>query len=272
MSNLRNRIGLPALILNHPANQGQRGRALVRSALFQARARLTHQPLEVRIGQARMLAHIGVHTSTRVVYGSPPDWNEMCAWKRLLSPGDRFIDVGASVGIYSLWAADLGASVVAIEADAASVELLKMNLALNPNFAVTVVQAAASDRPGKVGFTVGMGAVGSIGQGVEVDATTLDVVLADGRARGVKIDVEGFEHIVLQGAASALADQRVDIWQLEWNRRSVNALGTDRQPVADMLETAGYVLARPDRDGILHPAPDTDFGADMFAVLPHVLG
>lgn len=268
---LRIRAGMVPLILNHPANRGKGGRVLVASAALYARSRLTGKPIETQVGGARMLAHVGVSTSTRPVYGSPPDWNEMHAWKRLLSAGDHFVDVGASVGIYSLWAADLGASVTAIEADPASLDLLRENIALNPGLDIKVVAAAVSAQPGRIEFNVGQWGFGSIGAGREVDAVTLDGILGDGYARGVKIDVEGYEQQILEGATRVLAERRVDALQLEWNQRSLSAVGADRRPVADMLEGAGYVLTRADEQGCLHPVPNLDFGADVFAVLPSVL-
>lgn len=272
LGKMRNRAGLPSLIARHPANQEAPGRALARSAWFQARSRATGRPMEVDIGSARMLAHIGVHPSTRVVYGSPPDWNEMHTWKRLLDPGHRFIDIGASVGVYTLWAASLGARVTAVEPDAPSVRLLRENLALNPGLDVEVVEAACADAPGRVSFTVGQWATGSLGEGVEVEVVTLDDLVGDDTVRGVKVDVEGFESVVLAGASRVLTERRVEAFQLEWNKRSVAAVGADREPVADLLRDHGYVLARSDHEGFLYPLSDVGFGADVFAVQRHIMG
>jgi hypothetical protein len=46
---------------------------------------------------------------------------------------------------------------------------------------------------------------------------------------------------------------------------SEQVLGTDRQPVADLLAQHGYQLYRPDPAGQLVPISDLGFGPDVFA-------
>jgi hypothetical protein len=58
----------------------------------------------------------------------------------------------------------------------------------------------------------------------------------------MKIDVEGNERLVLEGASRLLGDGRVDLIQLEWNTMSETALGEDRAPLAAILHEAGFRL------------------------------
>jgi FkbM family methyltransferase len=264
---LTTRMRLPRRIWNHPANERARVRALVRAATFQARGRFLNQPTEVQVGNATMLAHVGWPSTSRVVYANPPDPHELYAWERLLRPGDLFIDVGASVGLYSLWAAGLGARVVAIEADSESVTKLRENVGLNPGIHINVIAAAAADIDGQVNFAGGNRATSSLGTGIRVRAVTLDTVLDGQYAQGVKIDVEGFEDIVLSGATNSLEAQRVGVFQLEWNRRSLAAVGTDRRPTWNLLVKHGYRICRPTVDGRLVELDGfAEFGSDVFAV------
>jgi FkbM family methyltransferase len=53
------------------------------------------------------------------------------AWRRVLEPGQRFVDVGANVGLYTIWALDVGASVIAIEPIDDNLAQLERNLVLN---------------------------------------------------------------------------------------------------------------------------------------------
>ena len=50
-----------------------------------------------------------------VAIANPPEWEEMQAWGKILGKESLFVDVGANVGTYSIWAADLGARVIAVE-------------------------------------------------------------------------------------------------------------------------------------------------------------
>jgi hypothetical protein len=95
---------------------------------------------------------------------------------------------------------------------------------------------------------------------------TLDDVIGDRPVRGVKIDVEGAERLVLDGARETLASGAVTVFQLEWNRLSERLLGEDRVPVVTLLESYGYGFFRPDADGRLRPVDARPFGPDVFAV------
>jgi FkbM family methyltransferase len=219
----------------------------------------------------RMWVHLGSAAATKVVYGCPPDWPEMQAWKRLLRPGDLFIDVGANVGTYSLWAAGCGAEVIAVEPDAVTAQRLRDNVALNPGAPISCVEAAAADREGTIQVTEGQDTLNRIGPGREVKATTLDALAANREVAGIKIDVEGFERLVLEGASRLLTEPRVRVWQLEWNSASTEALGEDRQPAAEILRKAGYLFVHPDDHGRLQVTDPSGYGADIFGVLPAVL-
>jgi FkbM family methyltransferase len=168
----------------------------------------------------------------------------MLVWANRLHRGDLFVDVGANVGSYSVYAAELGASIIAIEANPDLVSRLRENLAVN-DIAGEVHQLALADHTGTVRFDTSGDAIGHISeQGTEVPCDTLDNVLDGRRAAGVKIDVEGAERLVLMGAAETLADHRVGCLQLEWNARSRDLLGESREPVCELLWKHGYVLHR----------------------------
>lgn len=59
-----------------------------------------------------------------------------------LRPGSRFLDVGAWIGPFSLFAASLGARVLAVEPDPAAATRLLANRAANPDFDIELVSAA----------------------------------------------------------------------------------------------------------------------------------
>jgi hypothetical protein len=60
---------------------------------------------------------------------------------------------------------------------------------------------------------------------------TIDTLLGERTAAGIKVDVEGFEIEVLRGCHRALSTRRIMLIQLEWNMGSMAAIRTDRRPV-----------------------------------------
>lgn len=266
MSALGDGVRLLEWIWDHPANRSHRIRALARAISFQARGRLLKKPTLARIGRtAFMEVQLHATGASKALYANPPDWPEMVVWGQRLRPGDLFIDVGANAGVYALWAADLGAAVVAVEPGRRASQWLLRNIELN-GLPITVVDAALTDFEGTVGFDSSGDSVGHIGGPEVVVATTLDAVLGQRRAEGVKIDVEGYERLVLQGATAALREHRIGCIQLEWNQCSQVALGEERSATADLLARFGYRLHRPGNDGRLHPIADLAFGPDVFAL------
>lgn len=256
---------------NHPANRGHRTAALFRLAAFHCRGRLLHRRSCVPIGEhSRMWADLAVVSTIHAVVANPPDWETMQAWRNLLKPGDLFVDVGASAGSYSLWAADRGARVIAIEPNATARALLDANATLN-DYRFEILDAALGAECTTAGFTSQLGTsnhLTSIDEGVPVSLRTLDDVIGDQFVAGVKIDVEGAERLVLEGAQIALGEARIAVLQLEWNRSSMSLLGEDRSPAAKLLLDHGYRFFRPDGKGRLMPAAFDTFCPDIFAAAP----
>jgi FkbM family methyltransferase len=203
--------------------------------------------------------------ASKVVYANPPD-PEMLVWRQVLRPGDLFIDVGANIGSYAIWAADLGAEVIALEPADDTFELLRENLELN-GYPIQAIHAAAGASSGYARFATGGDTTNRIDPTGESEAriVTIDSVIKAREAAGMKIDVEGFEFEVLKGCERALSEHRINLIQLEWNRASESALGVDRRPLAALLAAHGYKLFRPDRSGALVPLTDLGFGPDVFA-------
>jgi FkbM family methyltransferase len=259
--------GVLRFVWRHPANSGQRVRAVLRAIGYQARVRLLRRRAVARLGD-RSLLWVDAHrtAASKVIYANPPDLPEMLVWRRVLRDGGLFVDVGANVGSYTILAAELGAEVIAVEPAVDTFGLLSENIALN-GYRVQAVQAAAGRQCGTARFTSGLDAVNRLAaDGPAVtELVTVDSLVGDRQVTGMKVDVEGFEIDVLHGAARALTERRIGLIQLEWNEASWSAVGTDRGPVAELLAGHGYRLYRPDASGRLIELADPGFGADVFA-------
>lgn len=124
-----------------------------------------------------------------------------------LKIGDRFVDVGANIGAYTLWVAKIigpQGKGIAIEPQPKVLARLRANLALNPDFNVHVFPCGAGPNEATMHLSVGStnegGASVATDQGgaasVEVPIRPLlDMVheAAFDRIDALKIDIEGFE-------------------------------------------------------------------------------
>lgn len=142
----------------------------------------------------------------------------------VLSPGDTFYDVGANIGIYSVWAARLvgpTGAVRAFEPVPTTTEWLRRLVAANGIENVEIIAVAVSDSSGRVSMQAVPGASGLsrvVSEAEEVDRpetqlTAESVTLDQFHGLGppptlVKIDVEGAEPRVLAGMAELLGSVR----------------------------------------------------------------
>jgi len=242
--------------------------------MFQAYARIFNRPLKIRVGaRSKMFAHLHFSATSEVVYANPPSI-DLLVWSRYLEAGDLFIDVGASAGVYTIFAIERGASVIAFEPNAKAAVLFRENMKLN-NYSPEFHEIALSDRQGAIDMTFDLDVANHLmfvpdertRDVRKVPTRTLDQVIGHRQVAGVKIDTEGAERLVLMGATGALTEQRIGLLQLEWNYASMKVLGETRRPVAEMLVSAGYRLMRPNLQGqLVHPVTSYEFGRDVFAV------
>lgn len=170
---------------------------------------------------------------------------------RMIHSGDVVFDIGANVGFYTLLAASrvrVDGVVVAFEPLRQNTHFLRRHLRINRFDGVRVIEAAVGKRNGTAHFqphaSSAMGRVSENGSLV-VEQVSLDE-LCDVRAIPdpmlMKIDVEGAELNVLEGASRMLARARPAIF-LATHGALVH------RECCDFLRAAGYSL-RPIDDSI----------------------
>jgi FkbM family methyltransferase len=131
--------------------------------------------------------------------------------RELLTPGKVFIDIGANIGYYSLLAAAKGAIVYAFEPNARNLWLLRKN-AHDNDLEIAIFPYALADSERLVIYTPlrGNGQISDLLDSLPSEeqevlrSATLDQALNGIRPDIVKIDVEGAEGLVLQGAQKTL--------------------------------------------------------------------
>lgn len=176
--------------------------------------------------------------------------------RRIVRPGDRVMDVGANLGVVSLLLANLvgpGGEVHAFEPNPAVHALFRKSIDRNGFRQVRTYACALGSRNGESldltfpASNAGQGTLGQsrVGEGwkrVTVPVRSLDSLAAEvelDRVRLMKIDVEGFEAEVLQGARDWLTRTPPTAILFESNEA-----GEAGRPdvVPALLEGYGYTL------------------------------
>jgi len=244
-------------VWRHPSNEGRRVRAVARSVGWQLQKRITGKPRRISFGPYQIMCYPDTGSAANVIYFTERfDPVEFAFLDRYLRPGDNVVDVGANVGLYSLWAANLigeAGEVHAFEAAPRTVTRLRENLALNDlQSRVVVHEAAVSDVEGELEFYVDLDVSNQVvpagtqapGQSrVEtVRAAALAEVLPDIEYSLGKVDVEGMEVLALKGWAPVLERGNPPVLLLEVLSGQLGKHRTTPEVLASFLKELGYGL------------------------------
>lgn len=164
-------------------------------------------------------------------------------FRSIVKEGMTVVDIGANVGYYTLIAAELvgeSGKVFAFEPESGNYELLKRNVALNGYLNVETVDRAVSNRTGTVKLYIDKRNYGNrslakkniVVEGGAVDAHTVSLdefceTHLEGRQIDVlKIDAQGAEGLILEGAQNTLKNQVPKLF-MEFEPEMLRNLGTD---------------------------------------------
>lgn len=216
--------------LNHPLGRRDRIGTLMRLLRWQIGSRVLGMQVAVPfVGDTRLLVRRGMHGATGNIYVGLMEFEDMAFALHLLGEGDLLIDVGANVGVYSILAAGRGAHVLALEPVPETFEQLLDNVHLNRlETRVDARNLGVGEEPGELRFTSAFGPTNHVlangewdAQSVIVPVDSLDNIAAGLAPAMIKIDVEGFEANVVQGATAILARPSLQAVLIE-----LNGLGT----------------------------------------------
>lgn len=164
-------------------------------------------------------------------------------FEETIRPGSTVLDVGAHVGYYTLLSSVLvgdGGSVWAFEPHPENCAFLREHARINRCANVRVSEVAVSDASGSARFDFGSGSgTGRLAAAGRVEVRTVrldDVVAQEGLApAAVKIDVEGAERSVLEGARETLARHSPVLFLSTHGAEAHRAC-------LDLLRAAGYTF------------------------------
>ncbi|HLW86699.1 MAG TPA: FkbM family methyltransferase [Candidatus Sulfotelmatobacter sp.] len=219
---------------------------------------LLRQPFAVPwLENLELFLYPGNETSCSVFVTGRYEPNEFCLLQRILKPGMTFIDAGANMGLYSVFAArrvSPGGTVVSIEPSGREFAILEKNVKLNALTNVRMRHKALADRSAELELSVaplgksGHNTLGAFAYDTPLDhrervkAEKLDdLVHSEGLARVdvIKMDIEGAEMAALRGAEETLR-QFKPVLLIEISDRSLQHQGASSREVLALLEQQGY--------------------------------
>lgn len=195
-------------------------------------------------------------------YGYPKLLRTLCR------EGDVVMDIGANLGEWTVpMARHVGATgrVITVEPIPRMAQAIRKTCRINRLPQVTLVEAALSDSNGQASFTINstnsgnssLGERQGIGEQIIVQTYTLDTLIDSlgnvERLDFIKIDVEGFEHVVICGGLKTLRKYRPAV-VLETGYEGE----TERDRMRGCFESLDYEVVGIDVDG---GVIETDWGA-----------
>lgn len=205
-----------------------------------------------------------------------PEVYEPDVWPRIMSSvrqGDCVVDVGAYVGLYSIAMANrVGpeGEVHAFEPDAENFAALQKHAEMNDVSArLRLYPKAVGNVSGLTRFTSERSSESAIDErgSHEVEIVRLDELFAGKEVNLLKIDVEGYEAKVLEGAAELLADasRRPRALFVELHPYAWSPTDTTGETVVDAVARHGYRISGGDGS----EPPDTSRLGWMIGLAPN---
>ncbi|TAK64236.1 FkbM family methyltransferase [Methylobacter sp.] len=208
--------------------------------------------------------NLGDRLGCDIYYGFIQESWDYSLFMAILKPGDIVIDIGSNFGMYALGAAKRLVSngrVFAFEPDVRSMSLLKENIRLNKfEHLVTCQDVCIGSYDGTVDFYAAADPSFSGIYDTNRSETTgrltlpirqIDTVMREqgiSQVNKIKIDVEGAEYEVLEGAAEILASSDAII-MLEISSKNLDKDRTEKLSVTlGKLENQGYVAFQIDHE------------------------
>lgn len=192
------------------------------------------------------------------------------ALRSLVPEGSLVIDVGANIGFFTLrfaeWVGKTG-RVIAVEPDIENFDALTGRLAKSGlGGRVDAHRAVAAARPATLKLRrneahPGDHRIATDGEGIDVPAETIDRLAACSGTLDIalmKIDVQGAEMLVLEGARGTL--ERGPALFIEIDRGALREFGSSPEALAGFLNAFGYRMHRLASDGSRDPIDEEQLG------------
>ena len=264
-------------IASHPLNRGQKLKAILRYVRWQVGSRLVSGAVVHEwVNGSKFLVSTGETGLTGNIYTGFQEYVEMAFLVHVLRSDDLFIDVGANVGSYTVLAcAAVGASGFCFEPVPGTYARLLDNVRINHlDDRVHCLNVGIGSKTGVLGFSSDMDAGNRVlaegesrADRIEVQVETLDRLLAGQSPAVIKIDVEGYETAVLEGAGETLGRPGLHSVIMEING-SGEKFGFDESRLFVTMSNSGFEAFTylPMRRELVKLAPGRDWPENILFI------
>lgn len=238
----------------------------------------------MRIGLAKLGNVLYAHCPTLyqplyAAYKALSDRAERRLLKSVVLPGMTVVDVGANIGVYSAFLAELvkpNGKVYAFEPEPRNFGFLEERARRSP--CIVPTKAAVGEHSGSLKLYLSADLnvdhqtydAGEGRRATEVAVVRMDEFLAPGtKIHFIKLDIQGYELQALKGAVRVLTENRDVKLLLEYWPYGLRRAGTEPSELLRFLEMLGFTLSTPNgagRKSLCDMDDDIDEYANIFAV------
>jgi len=213
-------------ILSHPLASKNKKEALRRFCYYQISKLFNPYPIVYSFTErSKLIVEKGMTGATGNIYCGLHEFNDMSFLLHFLRPEDLFVDVGANVGTYTVLAsAHVGCETIAFEPLPSTFTKLENNIVLNRiQEKVSTYNIGVGAEKRILKFSTDFDTVNHVVTDeeqvptIEVSVSSLDETLVGQIPILMKIDVEGYEKEVLDGASNILDNPNLKAIIIELN-------------------------------------------------------
>jgi len=243
-----NLLRILKFIASHPLNRGGRLSACLKFIIYQIATRLFESKFLVNwVNDTKFLVSKGETGLTGNLYCGLMEYEDMSFLLHYLRSDDKFYDIGANVGAYTILASGvIGAKSVSFEPLPSTYDRFVDQIKINRiEHLVESNNCGVGSKPDTLEFTNNLNCMNKVNIDTNNrDVTKVDVITLDGCYKPtnnsfVKIDVEGFEKFVLDGGVNFFSNENVSALVVELNG-SGTSYGVDDNDVHKIITSFGF--------------------------------
>lgn len=243
---MNNFLNIYRFIIGHPLAGRHKIKALYNFFKWQIRQLIFNGFVECKfVGKTKLLVTKGMTGATGNIYAGLHEFYDMSFLLHFLRSEDTFADIGANVGSYTILASGvIGSRTICMEPIPSTFAALKKNIFLNNlNSKVLALNTGVGYKEDLLYFTNNLDATNHVIisekeiniNTIKITVNPLNEILKNEPCPSlIKIDVEGYEHQVINGAAKILENKKLKAIIIELNGSGKN-YGFDEENIHQTL-------------------------------------